>query len=406
MKRKIDSKELQIGMYVSELDRPWLETPFLFQGFQIASQGDIQELQRNCDFVYIDEARSDYQATEADTTAAASERQTISPQAYSKPAPKIAIEEEIARAREVQQSAEQQLTTLFQQLRSDQEVDSDQVQQLVGDLYESLVRNPDALLLLNSLKNLEQAAETHAIGTSVLAISLGRYMHFSQQLIEELGMAALLHDVGEVQIPLEVIHRNPRSAEDNALLKRHPEFGAAILRNTPGIPDSVVDAAYSHHEQIDGHGFPRGVSGDAMTLFAKIVAIVNTYDQLTRGDQAHSMSPSEALRHLYQCRDTLFDAQLTEAFIQCLGVYPVGSLVELYSGEVGIVIASPPGEHLHPRLMLVRTPNKQPYKPPRLINLANFVKGSESKQYAIRQVLPPDAYGVDIRAYLLSETVL
>jgi putative nucleotidyltransferase with HDIG domain len=407
MKRKIDTTDLQIGMYVSELDRSWLETPFLFQGFVISSQGDINELARYCKFVYIDEARSNYQPIEKPASKTPEpvvvKRKEVK---YEKPAPKVNIEEEISRARKVKEFAEKQVALVMHKTRSGQAIDYEEVSTLVEDLIESLVRNPDALLLLGSIKSHEQEAEAHAISTSILALSLGRFMKFSQRMVEELGVAALLHDIGKVRIPIEVVRNGPRTPEETALMKRHPELGAEILRENPGIPESAIDAAYSHHEQVDGKGYPRGLKGESLTIFAKIIAIVNVYDRLTRGKGGQSMSAAEVLRYLYMYRDTLFDAKLTETFIKCLGIYPVGSLVELASGEVGIVISAPAGEHLYPRLMLVRGPDKQPYEPPRLISLAKFVKDNNRKKYAIRQVLPPDAYGVDIRSYLLNEAII
>lgn len=408
MKRKVDTKELQIGMYVSELDRPWLETPFLFQGFTIHSLGDINELAHFCQYVYIDEERSHYTPEEIASTIPIEPlvMENAEPR-HSKPAAKIALEEEIGSARELREFAVKQVSLVLSLAHDNQTIDGDEVTQVVSDLTESLVRNPDALLLLASIRSYGEQVEAHAISSCILALSLGRFMKFSQRMVEELGVAALLHDIGKVHLPVELSERGPKTPEEVALMRRHPEFGAEILRDNPGIPHSAVDAAYSHHEQIDGKGYPRGVSGESLTIFAKIVAIINVYDKLTRGKGEHNMSPSEALRYLYLYRDTLFDAKLTEAFIKCLGIYPVGSLVELVSGEVGIVISSPPGEHLHPHLMLVRTTDKRPYDPPRLINLSSFARKQDSAdRHSIRQVLPPNAYGVDMRAYLLSESVL
>lgn len=407
MKRKVDTKDLQIGMYVSELDRSWLETPFLFQGFKITSQGDINELARWCKFVYIDEDRSEYQRPAAPSSkqieAAAVKLSEVK---YEKPASKVAIEEEITQARKVKEAAEQQVSLMLIQARAGQALDADRASEVVANIVESLVRNPDAMLLLGSIKSHQQEAEAHAINTCILALTLGRFMKFSQKMVEELGLAALLHDVGEVKIPVEVVRDGPKTPQEMELMKSHTRLGVELLSNTPGIPESAIDVALSHHEQVDGKGYPRGMAGNSLTIFAKIVGIVDVYDKLTRGKGEKGISSTEALRYLYLYRDKLFDAKLTEAFIKCLGIYPVGSLVELASGEVGIVISSQPGEHLYPRLMLVRSPEKRPYQPPRMISLARFARTDEEQKYAIRQVLPPDAYGVDMRSYLLNEALI
>ncbi|HEY0634671.1 MAG TPA: HD-GYP domain-containing protein [Gammaproteobacteria bacterium] len=409
MKRKVDTKELQIGMYVSELDRSWLETPFLFQGFKITSQGDINELTRYCKFVFIDEERSQYQRVVAKSPtpqqieAAAAKLAEVK---YEKPEAKVAIEEEIARARKVKEVAEHQVSLMLSQARAGKALDPDQASAVVEEIIESLIRNPDAMLLLGSIKSHEQEAEAHAINSCILSLTLGRFMKFSQKMVEELGLAALLHDVGEVRIPVEILRNRTKTPQEQELMKSHTRLGVEILSNTPGMPDSVIDVAHSHHEQVDGKGYPRGVAGHALTIFSKIVSIVDLYDTLTHGKGDKGIASTEALRYLYLYRDKMIDAKLTEAFIKCLGIYPVGSLVELESGEVGIVVSSQPGEHLYPRLMMVRSPDKRPYEPPRLISLAMFANGGDKKQYAIRQVLPPDAYGVDMRSYLLNESLI
>jgi len=406
MKRKVDAKDLQIGMYVSELDRSWLETSFLFQGFKITSQGDINELGRYCKFVFVDEDRSDYQRPAAPTPRQIETAATkLAEVKYEKPAAKIDFEEEIIEARKVKEVAEHQVTLMLRQARAGKALDYDKASKLVTDIVESLIRNPDAMLLLGSIKSHQQEAEAHAINTCILSLTLGRFMNFSQKMVEELGLAALLHDVGEVRLPVELVTVGPRTPQETELMKSHTRLGVEILNSTPGIPESAIDVALSHHEQVDGNGYPRGLTGNSLTIFSKIVGLVDAYDKLTRGKGERGISSTEALRYLYLYRDKLFDAKLTEAFIKCLGIYPVGSLVELDSGEVGIVISSQPGEHLFPRLMLVRSPDKRPYEPPRLISLAMFAREEAEKKYAIRQVLPPDAYGVDMRSYLLNEAV-
>jgi HD-GYP domain-containing protein (c-di-GMP phosphodiesterase class II) len=255
------------------------------------------------------------------------------------------------------------------------------------------------------MKSHERESEAHAMNTSILCITLGRFMKLSHKRTEELGIAALLHDVGEVKIPVELIRGGSNTPEQTELVKRHTEFGAKILRDTDEIPDSAVDVAYCHHEQVDGKGYPRGLRADEISLFAKIVAIVDTYDNLTRGNEERSISATEAMRYLYLYRDKFFDGALIEVFIKCLGIYPVGSLIELETGDIGIVISVQPGELLHPKLLMIMGRDKKPYDKPKIMNLALFAK-EEPGKYGVKQVLDPDAYGIDMRSYLLSESLL
>lgn len=406
MKSKIDTKDLQVGMYVSELDRPWLETPFLFQGFVISSQGDINELDRCCNFVYIDEEKSDYKKELLPSAAAAQNDTAKLPEIkVRRPEHKIVVEEEIKEARKIRAIAEEQISTLLSQARGGKALDIQQANIVVRNITESLSRSPDAMVLLGSIKSHEREAEAHAMNTCILSITLGRFMRFSPKMVDELGLAALLHDVGEVKIPAELIRHGAKTPEEAELVKRHPEFGAEILLGAKDLPNSVVDVAYAHHEQVDGKGYPRRLTSEGISTFARIVAIVDTYDRLTQGRGEQSISATEALRYLYLYRDKIFDGRITEVFIKCLGIYPVGSLVELETGEVGIVISVQPGELLHPRLLLVRGRDKKPFDKPRIMNLAMFAKSDPGK-YTVKQVLPPDSYGVDMRSYLLSEDMI
>jgi HD-GYP domain-containing protein (c-di-GMP phosphodiesterase class II) len=406
MKVKIDTKDLMIGMYVAELDRPWLETPFLFQGFAIASQGDLNELQRCCEFVFIDEARSNYKKEEV---LSSSSRQTVegtrAKNKFERPPHKITVEEEISEARNIREVAEKQVSDLMQQARGGRALSVLQANAVVGNIVDSLSRSPDAMVLLASMKSHEKESEAHAINASILCITLGRFMKLSNDRVKELGLAALLHDVGEVKIPLELLKRANKSAQEAELVRRHTEYGAEILRSSAGVPESAAEVAFSHHEQVDGKGYPRGLRGDEISLFAKIVAIVDLYDSLTKGYEARSMSPTEAMRYLYLYRDKLFDGMLIEAFIKCLGIYPIGSLIELETGDVGIVISVQPGELLHPKLLLIMGHDKKIFAKPKIMNLALFAK-NEPDKYGVKQVLNPDAYGIDLRSYLLNESML
>ena len=406
MKIKVDTKDLQVGMYVSELDRPWLETPFLFQGFAISSQGDINELCRCCGYVFIDEDKSKYKKESLLSSHVPEEGATKLPEIkVRRPEHKVPVEEEISEARKVRALAEEQVSTLINQARGGKALDIQQANIVVKNITESLARSPDAMVLLGSMKSHERASEAHAMNTSILCITLGRFMRFSPKMVEELGLAALLHDVGEVKIPVELIRSGSKTHQEAELVKKHTEFGAEILIHSKGLPNSVIDVAYSHHEQIDGKGYPRGLLPEKISTFARIVAIVDTYDRLTQGRDEQSISATEALRYLYLYRDKIFDGRITEAFIKCLGIYPVGSLVELETGEVGIVISVRPGELLFPRLLLVRNRDKKPFDQPRIMNLAMFAKSDPGK-HTVKQVLAPDAYGIDMRSYLLNESFI
>lgn len=406
MRTKIDTSDLLIGMYVAELDRPWLETTFLFQGFAISSQGDINELQRCCSYVFIDEEKSNYDKEKLLSSSSLQNRTNSKPNIkFERPPHKVAVEEELSEARAIRQAAEKQISTLMMQAKGGKALDIRQAVSVVGNVVASLSRSPDAMVLLGSMRTHEREAEAHALNTSILCVTLARFMKFTPEQVKELGLAALLHDVGEMKIPVELLKRKNKTPQELELVRKHTSYGAEILRNADGIPDCAVDVAYSHHEQVDGKGYPKGLRGNEISLFSKIVSIVDIYDSLTRGGMERSMSPTEAMRYLYLYRDKLFEGVLIEAFIKCLGIYPVGSLVELEKGDVGIVISVQPGALLHPKLLLIMGKDKKPFDKPKIMNLAMFAE-EEPKKYAVKQVLNPDTYGIDMRFYLLNESLI
>ncbi|MFC1748095.1 HD-GYP domain-containing protein [Pseudomonadota bacterium] len=408
MKRKIKSEDLQLGMYVEELDRPWLETPFLFQGFSVERREDLETLRELCEYVYIDDEKifapgeSGSQPTQGAVNISPEEEEDDSAEAL------IVVEEAFQQAQVVHTTAKTAFTSLSKQIRLGTVVDVDTVEEALAEMVESIMRNPEALMLLSKLEQHRDDAAAHAINCSILALNYGSYIGLEGERLHELGMAALFHDVGETAVPLKVLkHGGRKTEEEVALFRRHTELGKAMLSKMKGIPPCAIDVAYSHHERVDGKGYPKGIKGDQLSTYSKIVSIVDVYEWVTSGAAGgNALTASEASRYIYRQRDEMFDGDTCEKFIQCLGVYPIGSLVEIARGDVGIVLSIPTGDHLHPRLMLILNDKKQPYHPPRLINLSQFSQNGNSADYAVVKVLPGNAYGINMREYLHRELSL
>lgn len=399
MMRKVYSRDLQIGMYVDSLDRPWLETDFPFQGFRIQSMDDVESLCRQTEYVFVDDEKSDGSSFKDPNPAVRVSAQQHWEQLRE-------VKGDIKKAYAVHSLIETSFTSVLKDIRLGRDVRLDEVKDAVKDMIQSLMRNPEALLLLGRIGQTDDEAASHAINCSIVALAFGRYMGLEGDELEAFGLAALLHDVGETEIPEELLDpiRSKTDAEI-ALVQRHTELGRNILQKMQGIPPIVVDVAYSHHEQVDGHGYPEGVTGEHISLFAKMMALVDVYDLLTSPASGKMLTGPEVSRYLYSQREIKFEKDLTEKFIQCLGIYPIGSLVELAKGDVGVVISIPEDSRLYPRLILILDPDKQPYYPPRLINLSAFCKGKgdNAEEYAIKKVLPRDAYGFDFKAYMRRE---
>jgi len=394
--RKIDINELEIGMYVSQLDRPWLDSPFVFQGFVVQTEDELNQFRKLCEYVYIDEQNPQVSKAERQASGgAATQGKGGGTVGHA-----IKVEDEMTAARKIREQAEQRFKGILEAARLGKGIDVEAASHLVGNMVESLLRNPDALNLLRNIRDYDTELESHAINTAILSLTYGRCLGLPAYELKELGLAALLHDIGEIEIPRDIIYDGPKNEEETALYNRHTEFGANILRQQGTLSPRVIEVALSHHEQINGQGYPRALIGDEIDYFSRIVSIVNVYDHITLGSSGPSLPPAEALRYLYLYRDKFFDSDLTERFIECLGVYPVGSLVEIATGEVAIVISIPPEAHLYPRLLLVRDSHKQPYKRPTIMNLAQFASSDHAEKYAITRVLPNGAYDIDIKSYL------
>ena len=407
MKEKVEVENLHKGMFVSELDRPWLDSPFLFQGFLIDTENQITELQQVCQYVYIDTEKGDA-ASDKPTSTTEPATENTSKQQSDMPLQRSylsSFEEEIKPASLLRDEANDYMHQLFDDVRAGHSIEGSKARKVVSGMVASIMRNPDALVLLNNLRDNSDYAVAHSLNVCTLTLAFGRYLGLPEDELVEIGMGALLHDIGELRVPKEVMYKQGLlSREENQLMRSHTSHGADILQHSEGIPKTSIEIARTHHERSNGQGYPEGLHEKEIAYYARIVGIVDVYDSVTTTQNYRdSITSTEALKNMYNWRNELFDAELVEQFIQCLGIYPVGSIVELENGEVGIVIAVELDKRLQPKLMLVRDQLKKPYMPPRIINLALHQGDNASKHYEINKVLEPGDYGIDIKSYLLRE---
>jgi HD-GYP domain-containing protein (c-di-GMP phosphodiesterase class II) len=396
--KEIPVDELQLGMYVSKLDRPWTETPFVFQGFILRSQKQIDVMKKYCSRVFVDPEKEDLSEVEghAGGTAASIRGSTV----YKDSA---TLDVELPRAR----SAIVETTSVLRQISRDvhvgHAVDGAKVRQAASDITESVVRNPDAATLLVQLQ--EKSGETfnRAIHVSVMMSIFGRFLQLPRESIELLGLLGLLQDAGKLKLPTALLEkREPLTEEEMALYQTHVDHSVEILTKTPGLPNELPGLASLHHEHFDGSGYPRGLRSVAIALPGMIAAIVDTFDTLVAPPpHGKHMSPSNALNVIYKGRGSQFQPALVEQFIQCVGVYPVGSAVELNTGEVGIVIAQNPLRRLQPRVMVVKDAKGYENRPYKMLDLAKEPKATPDEIYRIRHTLEYDAIKVDPRELFL-----
>lgn len=420
--RKINVDELRLGMYVSRLDRPWVETHFLFQGFHVSNDQDLRELRQTCEYVYVDPERDEVPDRPSGLHIIAAKPPRKAPQAtitklnrdrfsevFRNPPPRefypvtTAVEKEIPVARESHRKTVEVIADLVNELKSGDKIELGKVREAVGGVIASIIRNPDAFLWLTRLKNKDAYAYAHCVDACGLSVAFGRYLGFSRTELENLAVGTLLFDIGKLQLPDSLLKKPGRLTDKElALIRRHVEFGVDIVSEMHGVNNDIISIVLNHHERHDGSGYPRGLPGRKIPVKARIAALVDCYDAII-SERAYSsaISAYDAIQVLYQARDKDFQADMVEQFIQCIGLYPTGTLVELSTGDVGLVLAQNRLRRLRPRVMLVLRPDKVAYELNPIMDLIEDPLDENGKLVEIRQPLPPGSYGIHAADYYL-----
>lgn len=536
MIEKIDITQLTLGMFVTELDRPWADTPFPLQGFLIDSQEQIQQLHQHCKFVYVDRHRSvgdAYRAreertaerqqrgalrsptaqpaadgstdeqqpmgllaslnaiwaaafrvsssasnsdatesrdqrvaaaegaasrsymeyvrskkrdgrgiTEAElghliavsssrasgrelgsgsrqltlvawvrklfalrsgTKDGASAPEAGSPDVQDEPPvypDRTTFEEELLKAAEVHKRSEEVISTIIQDIRDNKPLAIEKAEDAVAWMVESVVRNPNSLIWLARLKSHNHHTYDHALNVSVYLLSFGRHLGLPKIYLQLLGTAGLMQDLGKVKIlPQLLDKRTALTAAECEVLKAHVDHSIEILQDSPDVSPMLLEIVAQHHERHDGSGYPKGLKGDQISMFGAMAGIVDTFVGMTSDrPYGEATSPEQALQQLYEWRGKIFSAEIVEDFIKCVGVFQVGSLVELNTGEVAVIVAHNRARRLLPRIMLILDWMKKPYARPIMLDLINAPPTPGGEQYRIVRSLQHGAHGIDLSA--------
>lgn len=407
MRKKVSVAELQFGMYVYELDRPWTETPFVFQGFLIKTPQQLDGLRKYCKHVFVDTIRTEGEAPLPEPAVVAGPGPIASDlQGTGKVVhvERASVERELANATEVRTSAETTMQRAFAAVKGEEALDSSEVKLAVGNMTESMLRNPDAMILFNSLQAQGGYHLTRALKVSTYMIAFARFLGMDAAMIERAGLVGLLQDVGMLKIPEEIRGKKGRlTPQEMDLLRKHVQFTVEQLRATPGLAPEIAEIAALHHERHDGSGYPLGKKGPQLGVLGAIAGIVDVFDALTtERPYAAAMSPSNALSFLTKLRDKAFHPVLVEQFVRCIGFFPVGSVVELNSGETGIVVSQNAAKRLLPRVMLVRDAQGNPMRPQKLIDLARLPTAPGGEAYRVRRTLEYGKAGVSAKEIMLA----
>ena len=379
MKKQAAISQLRFGVYIHELDRPWTETPFMFQGFVLSNDKQLETLKQYCKHVFIDTEKGADVAPDPFGGGAklGSVLDTVKEKVIYQE--KTQVRQELPAARQAHLGTAAVMKDVFGSIQAGKALDAPRVRDAVTNMADSVVRNPDAMLLLAKMKEKSDQTLDRAMGVSIYMITFGRFLHLPRPQLDLLGMLGLLQDVGKLKLPAELLNKTgPLSAAEQEACKSHVMHSVAILDQTTGLPVELSNLAALHHERVDGSGYPQGLKGGQIGLMGGIAGLIDCFDALT-GPRPYgeAMSPSNALNMLYGLRGTQFDGPLVEQLIQCIGIYPVGALVELRTLEIGIVIAPNPTMRLFPKVMVVLDSRKNRIKPPKIIEQAGIKRSLE-----------------------------
>jgi putative nucleotidyltransferase with HDIG domain len=385
---------LKIGMYVCELDRPWLETPFILQGFHIRSHDDIDEIAKYCQSVSIELSEDNWLPA---TERAVPEARVVRTQNYINTSSQ---KDELRNAKHTHANARALTRSFMDDVRLGRGIDIKEVKATVSECVRSILRNPDAMLWMSKLRSRDEYTSEHSLNVGLLAITFGRHLGASEEDLNKLGLAGMLHDIGKMQTPVEILNKNSAlSADEFAIMQKHPIDGRDILMQHNNIYHGAIDVAYSHHENMDGSGYPRKIKAGGITDFTRIVMLCDVFDAVT-SDRSYKKGASSlnATRIINDQIGKKFEAKLAQQFIDCIGLYPPGCIVELHSGEVGIVVSTNYRHRHLPNVMVVRDADKQPAAD-RLVNLERSASAGDTPQL-IKNVLPNGSHGIRVEQYV------
>lgn len=399
MLKKIKVKDLKLGMYLQEICGSWMDHPFWKRSFVLSDAKDLKTL-AECGisevWIDTDKGLDTESETENLSQEEANEKINISLQQAAlstiKPVTRVSMQEEIEIARKVHSKAATAVTSMFQEARMGKALQLEGIDTLVDDITQSISRNPEAFLSLSRLKTKDNYTYLHSVAVCALMIALGKQMNLDPALTKDLGMAGLLHDVGKMMIPDEVLNKPGRLTDNEfTIVKNHPLRGWEILQASEGVSAIALDVCLHHHERVDGSGYPDKLSGEALTLFARMGSVCDVYDAIT-SERCYKAgwAPAESIRKMAEWQEGQFDSAIFQAFVKTIGIYPSGTLVKLKSTRLAIIIEQSDKNLLTPIVKVFFSTKANSPLQPEIIDLAQSTD-------SILNAEDPAKWGFDIK---------
>ena len=389
---KVPAMNLRPGMFVAELDRPWLDTPFAMQGFVVRNPGEVPYISNYVDHVLVDveyKGSPRFLPLDCEPT-------------VEKLSKGLELKADFQQAKLSFESAADTLDKVFDSLANGRHLEIEVVKEAINPLIKGVFRNQEAVAALLRLKESGEYRYHHGISMALWAAILGRHLGLHRDELEKLAVGCAMCDVGMTELPTELLDQPQKlSREQRDIVQAHPLMGAEMVAESKDVDFEILAIIENHHERMDGSGYPRGMEGAAIPLLARIAGLVDTYDaMITTRPYAPARTSHEAAQELLDGKGTVFQEALVEQFIQAIGLFPTGTLVELNTGEVAIVVRQSATRRLKPEIVVVLCPDKKKKNVLELVDLFDQDANLEGERWIARELLS-GAYGVNSEEFFI-----
>ncbi|MBK1891578.1 HD-GYP domain-containing protein [Undibacterium sp. 14-3-2] len=377
MLKKIKTSELRVGMFVTELCGSWIDTPFWKKSFLLSDSAELLEIQKSkIQEAWIDTSKG-LDVLQAEPEAKQEPEPVVQTVVVKQPVPRqtapVSMAEEIDRASLIVNKSRAAVFSMFSEARMGKAVDVGNAQEMVEEIADSVMRNPGALIGLARLKTKDDYTYMHSVAVCALMVALGKQLGLSDADTREAGLAGLLHDIGKMGIDPDILNKPGKLTDAEFVsVKEHPAAGYKMLLEANGVSQVALDVCLHHHEKMDGSGYPDRLKGEEISLFARMGAVCDVYDAIT-SDRPYKQGwcPAESLRKMAEWSKGHFDEKVFQAFVKSIGIYPVGTLVRMESGRLGVVVEQQVGKSLlSPKVRVFFSVKSMGYIVPELLDLA------------------------------------